>query len=185
MNVAVYVENNGDYKVIFKPGSKIYQDALNALSSKGVHTLYVSSMDRLKFTNHLSDEISHSLSQNLDDEKRILATEHAFNTTHSLIAQTGLNKQTIDMAAATIKSMAKMVSKSKELAKLWHFITSDKGSYLYQNALLSAMIAHEMVVKLEWGKSEEQQQKMALYGILPRHNHSRRKIVPHTLKCRA
>lgn len=140
---------------------------IEELMLNDVKTLYIPSKDRLKFVNHLSDEIHERITKTGhtgDANTDVGNAAQAFYATQEMLELTGLSKRAIETAKAAIDITTKTIQQTNGLSDLMELLEKDKLGYLYQHVLLISAIAHYTIAEMEWG-SKEQQEKICFVAF--------------------
>ncbi|MBT3984476.1 MAG: hypothetical protein HOE90_24180 [Bacteriovoracaceae bacterium] len=93
-------------------------------------------------------------------EERIKLTEKSYALGSENLKKFGVTEEAIQLANASVKSMTKIVSKSKELGSMLKLLLKNKASYRFNHCQLISCVAFHMVYKMPWS-SKEQTEKIS------------------------
>jgi len=149
--------DDGTFEVLYKAQDKIDKSMLRQIAIEGCHFLYIKKKSRLKFAQSFSNDVQGVLQKEMTDNDRIYATGATFSYSKQLIATSGLNERAVEMAQTTIGSMLRLTESSKDLAKLLEIISESEEGYLYKHSVMIAIIASNVISKMEWGSKSQKE----------------------------
>jgi response regulator RpfG family c-di-GMP phosphodiesterase len=154
-------------KKIIAENQEYKKEMIEELLLNDIQTLFIPSKDRLKFVNHLSDEIHQKLAKaghTGNTSEDIANSSQAFYAVREMLEMTGLSARAIELAKNSIDIMTKTVQQTNGISDLLDILERDKLGYLYKHVILIATIAHYTIAEMEWG-SKEQQDKICFVSF--------------------
>lgn len=155
-DVDVFIYESDNFDQIIEKGEPFPFILIEEMTGSGIEHLYVRKNDRLKFTNQMTANILLALKRtDLSEEKEIAISGVAFDTVRDMLELSGMTDQAIELANESVNSMVNLVNKTDPLFALLEKLKKNTNSYLYQHSVLIAAIAHNIVLKMDWGTAEQ------------------------------
>ncbi len=154
--VDIYQKTNDGYVLVFKKNEKV-----NHESAKDDY-LYVKKLDRLKMVNQISAEMMMKIDlDKLNPTEEIQVIEATIEMIQKKMLTIGFNEETIAQAEKSLKAITNTCKKNPKLGLLLSRLSNNKSSYHYKHIQITTYVALHLLKRLEWGKSTEQEEKMA------------------------
>lgn len=117
---------------------------------QGLQELYISKDYQQYFVTFVTNTIMEKLELDLDIEDRILTNASAFEIAKEHIIEKSMSEEIEELTYSCIKSMARSIKESPELASLLQILFRSRISYAYQKAHLTCLVGHFIISKQKW-----------------------------------
>lgn len=166
----IYIlDNNSNYTKRFDEDSEFSPGEIRDLIDFGGHaSIYVDSVNRLKFVNQVTTSLKSQLSdKSISIEEKVQAADTAIHVVQEEILRGGNSKiedAVRDLATTAISTCTDIAKADTRVANLLKKLLENKSSYLYQHIQIIIYICQVVLKNVEWGSSE-QAEKLAFVAF--------------------
>lgn len=154
--VELFLKQEDSYQSWLAQDAEVKTKKVDQLLIDGCKYLYVRRLDRLEFAKGVSDHLATLLNQEKDNKKLVSLTGIAFDNSASLLNSVGMDDKAIRSSKATIDAMERIAQSSPGLDDLLSILMSDEASIVWKHSVMTAVVCHSMLSKLDWGNQEQQ-----------------------------
>lgn len=152
--------NDFEYIKIFKKDESLILHQ----KEENIDKIYIESINRLKFVNHITQNMTNLLSTtDSDSEGKIKSSSQAMNIFAQMMDSVSEEayEQLTEISKNCINSVKSVVSSAPSLQDLTDLLMKNKQNYIYAHGVLSNYVCSHIIKKSTWG-NREQLEKMNL-----------------------
>lgn len=137
-------------------------DSLQSYINEGIEHLYIDASERLRFINKTSMAVVGELErEDLTDGERVEITQQGMGiVAENIFENDEISAEVAEVSKACIQSISKVIKQTPKLKNLLELLLENQSDYCYKHSVLSTYIANQIIGKISWG-STEQQNKVA------------------------
>lgn len=148
-------DENGQYQDLKLDGEYNLEKILR-LKERNVRTLFVDKNERLKMTELVTEHLVSSLDQSqLNEQEKVDYAEQSMHLLSGKLINSGITKNSIALAAATLKANIQNAKGKRGLRSLLKKLLENKHSYAYLHTQLLTFFGVQLMEILEWGDPEQ------------------------------
>jgi HD-GYP domain-containing protein (c-di-GMP phosphodiesterase class II) len=126
------------------------------LRDQNIHTLFVEKNERLKMTDLVTEHLVSNINRdNLNDQEKIDHAEQSMHLLSGKLINAGLTKESVVLAASTLKSNIQNAKGKKGLRSLLKKLMENKHSYSFLHTQLLTYFGIQLMQILDWGDPDQ------------------------------
>ncbi len=151
-----------EYIQVWKKGDSCENSIRNYID-KGVHSLYIPSLFRLKFINSITERIEQGLQspEKLSTEKKVELIEQGIEViADELMISEEVSTSLVNISKTCLTAVKGVIQGCPRLRALLESLTGNKTRYVYSHAMLATYISHHVIENISWG-GQGQKEKLS------------------------
>ena len=155
-DVYIRIEKKGEadqYVKRIKAGDPFDKDAMMKYQQSGLKVFYVEKKYRNDFMDSLIFQTVSKLDQHIEidnDDKTVEVLADSFGLGQDMIAELGIDNNTVKVVASTMKTMVATFNKKSALGSLIRALLNNEGSLAYRHSHMIALMSYKVIPYMDW-----------------------------------